>query len=147
MQYHAFMPEDWWSYVTRIAGIDATQKDIAEHTRIEQSTLSRWKLRKNPPNADAVIQFARSYRQNPVAALIAARYLRADEVDGVVEIATSASDLSIGELVNSLIAQFNELRRRVPQVGGIIDKAEDWPEGLFEGVSEKPPPVRRGKNS
>jgi transcriptional regulator with XRE-family HTH domain len=142
------MPEDWWDYVARTAGPDATQKDISERTGIEQSSISRWKLRKNTPNADAVVRFARAYGQSPLAALIAARYLDADEVAGVVEIVgTATSELSVSELVGQIRDLFGELQRRVPEVGAIVNKPEDWSEGFFEGVSDKPPTVRRGKNS
>jgi transcriptional regulator with XRE-family HTH domain len=142
------MPEDWWDYVTRIAGPDATQKDIADRTGIEASTLSRWKFRKNPPAVEGVLQFARGYGQNPVAALIVAGYLRADEVDGVVEIVTTAtSELSIRQLVGKIRELFNELQSRVPPVvGDGIDEGQDWPESFFEGVGHEPPPVRRRKD-
>jgi transcriptional regulator with XRE-family HTH domain len=147
MAYHAFMPEDWWDYVSRIAGPDAAQKDIAEHTGIEQSTLSRWKLHKNPPNADAVVRFARSYGQSPIAALIAARYLDVDEANNVVEIVTApASELSTSELVGQIRDLFGELRRRIPEIGAVVDKAQDWPESFFEGASEQSAPVRRSKH-
>jgi hypothetical protein len=73
----------------------------------------RWKLRKNPPNADAVVQFARSYGQSPVAALIAARYLDLADVDGAIEIVdTATSDLSTAELVKRIHELLDELERR-----------------------------------
>lgn len=148
MQYYAFMPENWWDYVSRIAGPDATQKDIAERTGIEQSSISRWKLRKNTPHAEAAVRFARSYGESPIAALIAARYLNPDEAGGVVEIvATATSELSTSELVGQLRDLFDELRRRLPEVGGAVDKAQDWPESFFEGDSDESPSVRRGQNS
>jgi transcriptional regulator with XRE-family HTH domain len=141
------MPEDWWDYVTRIAGRDATQKDISERTGIEQSSISRWKLSKNTPSADLVVRFARSYGQPPVAALIAARYLDVDEVNGAVEIVSApTSEISNGELVVQIRDLFSELRRRIPAVDAVVDKSQDWDESFFEGVSEKEPPVRRGKN-
>jgi transcriptional regulator with XRE-family HTH domain len=140
------MPENWWDYVTRIAGPDAAQKDIAEHTGIEQSTLSRWKLHKNPPNADAVVRFARSYGESPIAALIAAGYLDISEANSVAEIVAAPTRLSVGQLVGQIRDLFNELQRRVPEVSAIVDKAQDWPESFFEGSGHEAPPVGRSEN-
>jgi transcriptional regulator with XRE-family HTH domain len=146
------MPSAWWAYVTRTAGTEATQKDIAEATGIEQSSISRWKLGKNTPHADAVVHFARSYQASPVAALIAAGYLSPDEVEGVVEIAaTPISQLTTSEVVGQLRDLFNELQRRVPTVGDIVgdvvDKTENWPKGFRDGVRKQPPPVSGRENS
>jgi transcriptional regulator with XRE-family HTH domain len=144
------MPEGWWDYVVRTAGTEATQKDIAKHTGIEQSTLSRWKLGKNPPDAKAVVGFALAYKQHPVAALIAAGYLDAKDVEGVVEIvATPMSKLSINEIVGQLRELFAELQRRVPVIRDIVDAvddAENWPQDFSEGEGEQSAPVRRRKN-
>jgi transcriptional regulator with XRE-family HTH domain len=143
----AGMSEDWWDYVARIAGPDATQKDISTRTGIEQSSISRWKLQRNTPNADTVIRFARCYDESPISALIAAGYLRWDELDGDVEIVTTPmSSVGTGEIVRKIRELFGELQRRVPEVGAIVDESQDWPESFFEGVSKKPPPVRRSKH-
>ena len=135
------MPESWWDYVTRVAGPDATQKDIAERSGIEQSSISRWKLHKNTPNADAVVRFARAYGDSPIAALIAARYLQADEVAGIIEIGAGLSDIPTRELLG-------ELLRRIPP--GIARGSEDdsqWPEGFFEGSPNEAPSIRRRQDS
>ena len=59
------------------------------------------------------VQFARSYGQSPVAALIAASYLRMDEVDGPIEIVgTTTSDLSTAELFGRIRDLLDELQRR-----------------------------------
>jgi transcriptional regulator with XRE-family HTH domain len=145
------MPADWWAYVTRTAGMEATQKDIAERAEMEQSSLSRWKLGKNPPDAENVVRFARAYGKPPVGALIAAGYLEPHEADQVVEIdAKPISKLSISELVAQLRELFAELQRRIPMIGDIIndvtDDSEDWAEGFSEGDCEQPPPVRGRKH-
>lgn len=40
----------------------------------------------------------------------------------------------------------NELRRRVPEVGDIIDEGENWPQDFSDGSGEQTPPVSRGNN-
>jgi transcriptional regulator with XRE-family HTH domain len=99
------MPESWWEYVQRASG-HVTQKDIAEATGIEQSSISRWKVDQTRPKADAAVAFARGYGRPPVEALVAAGYLSEKEVSGVVEVAPSTSELSIDVLLA-------EIRRRV----------------------------------
>jgi hypothetical protein len=68
------------------------------------------------------------------------------EADIVAKFLTGGQ-VSTGELVAGIRAQFKELRSRVPEVDAAVDDAEDWPQGFVEGGGEKSPPVRRGKHS
>lgn len=99
------MENKWWAYVQqRTTG--ATQKAISEETGIEQTVLSRWKLGRNRPDAQNVIQFARAIGRPPMEALVAAGYLGSQEVGEVVEVAMSATDLAVDDLIE-------EMRRRI----------------------------------
>jgi transcriptional regulator with XRE-family HTH domain len=109
----------WWQYVLTVTG-GAAQKDIAETTGIDQSSISRWQRGTTTPRAEAVVALARAYGHSPVEALVAAGYLDRDEL-GVVELTTLTGDLSRVS-VDSLLS---ELRRRV--VGS--QDAQSWPAG------------------
>jgi transcriptional regulator with XRE-family HTH domain len=63
----------WWEYVVRVAGKNATQKDIAQATGLDPASVSRWKT--GTARADLAVQFARAYHRPPVESLIAAGYL------------------------------------------------------------------------
>jgi transcriptional regulator with XRE-family HTH domain len=99
------MPETWWEYVERISG-GIPQKDIARAAGIDQTMVSRWKTAKHKPKAENVVQFARGLGRSPVEALIAAGYIREDEVAQAVETRTSVTELPstilLGELARRL---------------------------------------------
>lgn len=121
MEYIGQMAEStWWQYVLTVTG-NAAQRDIAEATGIDQSSISRWQRGTTTPRAEAVVAFARAYERSPVEALVAAGYLRSDEL-GVVELTTLTGDLT-SVSVDSLLS---ELRRRV-LAGG--EEAQSWPAG------------------
>lgn len=109
----------WWQYVLTVTG-GASQKDIAETTGIDQSSISRWQRGTTTPRAEAVVALARAYGHSPVEALVAAGYLERDEL-GVVELTTLTGDLSRVS-VDSLLS---ELRRRV--LGS--QDSQSWPAG------------------
>jgi transcriptional regulator with XRE-family HTH domain len=111
----------WWRYVVTVTG-NVAQKDIANATGIDQSSISRWQRGTSTPRAEAVVALARAYGRSPVEALVAAGYLSSTEV-GVVELTTLTGDLT-GVSVDSLL---NELRRRVLASGS--QQAEGWPVG------------------
>jgi hypothetical protein len=66
------------------------------------------------------------------------------EADIVAEFLSGNSGTA--ELVAGVRAQFNELRRRFPEIGDIVDEPENWPQGFSDGVSEKAPTVSRRKD-
>jgi transcriptional regulator with XRE-family HTH domain len=68
------MTSRWWDYVGAIS-FGMTQQDVSDHTGIDKSVLSRWKLGRNKPSAELAIDFARSFKVDPIKALIAAGYL------------------------------------------------------------------------
>lgn len=111
----------WWRYVVTVTG-NATQKDIAAATGIDQSSISRWQSGTNTPRAEAVVTFARTYRRSPVEALIAADYLSSEDV-GVVEMTTLTGDLTRVS-IDSLLS---EIRRRV--LAADAETGSHWPAG------------------
>jgi transcriptional regulator with XRE-family HTH domain len=111
----------WWTYVGTVTG-NATQKDIAAATGIDQSSISRWQRGSHTPRAEAVVTLARAYGRSPVEGLVAAGYLSSDEL-GVVELTTLTGDLT-GASVDSLL---NELRRRL--LAAPSNDAQSWPSG------------------
>lgn len=97
--YDAFM--DWSEYVaSRAEG--RNQEEIALRVGVSQSSISRWKAGKGRPSAENAISFARATGDPPVAGLLAAGFLRHDEVDGVVRVATSLSDSATDALLTEL---------------------------------------------
>lgn len=111
----------WWRYVVTVTG-NATQKDIAVTSGIDQSSISRWQSGTITPRAEAVVALARAYGRSPVEALVAAGYLSSTEV-GVVELTTLTGDLS-GASIDSLL---NELRRRL--LAASAAEGQAWPPG------------------
>jgi transcriptional regulator with XRE-family HTH domain len=111
----------WWQYVVTISG-NATQKDIARATDIDQSSISRWQRGAITPRAEAVVALARAYGRSPVEALVAAGYVTSDEI-GVVELTTLTGDLR-GASIDSLLS---EVRRRV--LAGNSEDPQSWPVG------------------
>jgi transcriptional regulator with XRE-family HTH domain len=111
----------WWQYVLTVTG-QVAQKDIADTTGIDQSSISRWQHGTNTPRAEAVVALARAYGRSPVEALVAAGYLSSDEL-GVVELTTLTGDLR-GASIDSLLG---ELRRRV--LAGSPEGPQGWPPG------------------
>jgi len=122
----------WWQYVVTVTG-NATQKDIAATTGIDQSSISRWQRGANNPHAKAVIALARAYNRSPVEALVAAGYLSSSEL-GVVELTTLTGDLTRAS-IDSLLS---EIRRRV--FAANPEGANLWPPGW----SADDPGVRGG---
>lgn len=99
------MANDWWGYITRHAGERLTQKQVAEVSGVDQSTISRWK-REGASRPENIIKFARAFRRPPVEALIAAGYLTEDEAADVVTIRPVVADLTDDALLD-------EVRRRM----------------------------------
>lgn len=124
----------WWRYVLTVTG-NASQKDIAAATGIDQSSISRWQRGANTPRAEAVVALARAYARSPVEALVAAGYLSSSEL-GVVELTTLTGDLT-SVSIDSLL---NELRRRV--LASNPEDAQSWPAGW----SADNPAVGRAQN-
>lgn len=98
--------ESWSEYVRRVAG-SFTQMQIAEKTGLAQSSVGAW-LRGQPgiPRAESVITFARTFRQSPIEALVAAGYLSVEEAD--MQERTPLSRYTRDELFDELSTRFPE---------------------------------------
>lgn len=70
--------EIWAAYVRRITG-DTTQKEIADRTGVNQTTISRWlRATNDPSHAGNVAALAIEYGRNPLEAFVAAGLLELD---------------------------------------------------------------------
>lgn len=71
--------ETWTTYLASIRG-DDLDKDVAQKAGVSASTLSRWLSGLQFPSPQQVIALARSYRESPLDALVAAGHLTASEL-------------------------------------------------------------------
>ena len=101
----AKVAETWPQYLRRISGA-ATQAQIADRIGIGRLSVCNWLHGKTRPKAETVMVVARAYGRSPIEALIAASYLRAEEVRLPIERRSSPTDLGAEELAA-------EVRRRV----------------------------------
>jgi transcriptional regulator with XRE-family HTH domain len=92
----------WWRYVVTVTG-EATQKDIAAATGIDQSSISRWQRGASTPRAEAVVALARAYKRSPVEALVAAGYLSSSEI-GMAELTGDLGGASIESVASKVRA-------------------------------------------
>lgn len=99
------MAETWPQYLRRISG-GATQAQIAERIGIGRLSVCNWLHGKTQPKAETVMLVARAYARSPIEALLAASYLRADEVRLPIEPRPSLTKVGAEELAD-------EVRRRM----------------------------------
>ena len=99
------MTETWPEYLRRITA-GQTQAQIAERIGIARLSVCNWLHGKTRPKAETVITVAQAYRRSPVEALLAADYLRVEELDTPVDIRTSPTELPADDIAN-------EVRRRL----------------------------------
>ena len=104
--------ETWPEYVRRISG-PATQAQIAERIGIGRLSVCNWLHGKTRPKAETVITVARAFGRPPVEALLAAAYLRADEIDQPVEVRVSPRDLPTEEIAAEVHRRLMTLARGV----------------------------------
>ncbi|WP_136244881.1 helix-turn-helix domain-containing protein [Mycobacterium intracellulare] len=97
--------ETWPEYLQRVTD-GVPRKDIAAAADVDISGVSRWITGTTArPKAEKVVAFARGLNLNPVEALVAAGYLDAAELDGVVEVVRTRAELSDEELVAEVAAR------------------------------------------
>lgn len=109
---------NWAEYVALHAA-SRNQTDLARLVDVSQSAISRWISGKTPaPEADNVIGFARSVGDSPVTALIAAGYLKPDDLEkavtmsaGLGELDASALLVELGKRLGIRVAITQERRR------------------------------------
>ena len=97
--------ETWPEYLRRITG-GQTQAQIAERVGIGRLSVCNWLHGKTRPKAETAIAVARVYQRPPIEALLAADYLESGEIDVPIDVQTSPSALSAGDLAA-------EVRRRL----------------------------------
>lgn len=70
-----------WTDYLRMISDDAAGAAIARKTGIPASTISRWLSGEFDPKPRQVVEVARAYGASPIQALIAADFLRAEDLD------------------------------------------------------------------
>lgn len=100
---------DWPTYL-RVITDGAAGVTIAERSGIPASTISRWLSGEFDPKPRQVVQVARAYGVSALEALIAAKYLTAEEVDLA---ATTPREFQLREFTELEIA--NEIVRRIAE--------------------------------
>lgn len=91
----------WSEYVTACAQ-GRKQSDLALLVGVDQGTISRWMRGKGTPSAENAMALARVVGDSPVSGLLAAGYLREDEVEGVVRVADGLSSTGADALLVEL---------------------------------------------
>ena len=99
------MTETWPEYLRRIT-TGETQGQIADRIGIGRLSVCHWLAGKTRPKAETAIAVARAYDRPPIEALLAAGYVKAEEVRLPIEVRSSPAAFSADELAA-------EVRRRL----------------------------------
>lgn len=80
---------------------------IAEALSISPSTVGRWRAGTVDPKPRQVVAFARAFNDNPLAALVAAGYLTADDLgdDVTVRLPADVADVSTIQLLDEVTSR------------------------------------------
>lgn len=108
--YRWGMPETnaWSKYVDMTSGGDYNSA-IAHKVGVDPATVGRWRTGANAPAPRQVVDYARAYNQNPLAALIAAGYLTADEIGLPITIPdTTVHDFDTVTLAEELVSRLRD---------------------------------------
>ena len=103
--------ETWPEYLRRIAA-GHTQAQIAGRIGIGRLSVYNWLQGKTRPKAETVITVARVFGRPPVEALLAAAYLRDEELDQAVEVRVSPRDLPAEEIAAEVHRRLTALEER-----------------------------------
>lgn len=109
------MTETWPQYLRRIT-IGQTQAQIAERIGVGRLSVFHWLHGKTHPKAENVITVAHAYRRSPIEALLAAAYLKAEEIDQPVNISSSPQDLPANDIANEVRRRLIALERSTEEV-------------------------------
>lgn len=115
--------ETWTRHLRSVAGRD-NDTAIAEKVGISPSTVGRWRAGTVDPKPRQVVAFARAYGQSPIASLIAAGYLAADDL-GDELLTVGGADLDAVS-TDALLA---ELQHRIDSMGELAN----WVHAIARG--------------
>lgn len=105
-----------WAEYVAASSAGRRQADLALLVDVDQSTISRWKQGKGRrPSAENAMALARAVGDSPIVGLLAAGYLRDDDVEGVVRVSegltTATADALVAELGKRLGLHVSVRRR------------------------------------
>lgn len=108
------MPEDWWSYVTRV-GAGLSPKEIAGAAGIDPSQVSRWK--NGPaPRAENAVRFARHLNADPLEALVATGLLTPVEAGANISVLSGIDEFSDDVLIKELAIRLRTRPHEGPEI-------------------------------
>lgn len=118
----------WSRFIDATSG-GAFNSAIAEAVGADPATIGRWRAGTVEPKPRQVVSYARAFGQSPIAALIAAGYLIAEEVDlPTTPRRYTLDDFSSVELAEELVERLaseegyrTEVRRGEPSLATIED--------------------------
>jgi transcriptional regulator with XRE-family HTH domain len=101
------VPKTKWG--TYVLAISDNQSEISKAAGVAQSTVSRW-MAGEQPKPVSVISLARHYRMSPVAALVAAGFLKASEItdSGVQPRGLAMHEFTELELAKEIVRRIEE---------------------------------------
>jgi len=107
----------WSRYIDATSGGDANSV-IARKVGADPATIGRWKTGAVDPKPRQVVDYARAYGQSPIAALITAGYVDADELDlDIVPMPPSLHDFPDIVLAEELLRRIRERAAAGEEVG------------------------------
>ena len=113
--------ETWPEYLRRIAA-GHTQAQIAGRIGIGRLSVYNWLQGKTRPKAETVITVARVFGRPPVEALLAAAYLRDEELNQAVEVRVSPRDLPAEEIAAEVHRRLAALEEALEEGANARDK-------------------------
>lgn len=110
-RYTRVVDKNAWSRYLDVTAHPDNDKTIAAKVGVSPSTIGRWRSGEIDPKPRQVVALARAYAKSPLAALVAADYLTADDLedDLTLHYASDLDEISTLQLVD-------ELRKRLDSI-------------------------------
>lgn len=123
------------------AGLEVTQLTVAN------SALQSWGIEPHPSEVTdsiATIKIDPSLSDRDRRRLTALVKEMREDVPEQEE--RRKDEVSASELVGQIRVLFGELRRRVPEVGAVVDESQEWSQSFAERLRDELPPVSRSED-
>lgn len=123
----------------------APQKEIAERSGVDPTTISRWKRPEGGTRPENVAAFARAYGRPVLEAFVAAGYLTAEEAEGRIRVSVvDPGAWSDEQLVEALTVRLQNLRRSAGREDEFTKRRQKRDERLSPAPAVEKVPARKG---